>query len=290
MMFFTGCGIRVEVPTAHVGKIKTANGLSKDMKAPSSFRLPLGWFRAKPELIIVETSHFAKEENMELFMPKDKLKLNFDIRGTFSVSKSNANDVFENLVATQSDENRVLEISAAKVYDVYGKQVIRTKARSVLSKYTIKEILDNMDGISLEIKNACQAELDSAPLDIIRIGLANVKLPSVIVDAEENAKKREVAIQQAEANKQVSLKESEAALEVALKQQEIDLLEAETQVLVDKKLAEGVSEAFITQRSLKALEKLSTSNNKTIILLPYEAMKNPALLLGAMQEVNAKGE
>jgi len=40
LLLLSSCGKRVEVPTAHVGKIKTASGLEKDLKYPSSFRLP----------------------------------------------------------------------------------------------------------------------------------------------------------------------------------------------------------------------------------------------------------
>ena len=88
---------------------------------------------------------------------------------------------------------------------------------------------------------------------------------------------------QAEMVRLLALKQAEAALEVAVKQQQVDLKEAETQVLVNKKLAEGVNDAFVTQRALRSLQALAENEN-TVFFLPMEALKNPAMLLGAMGE------
>ena len=276
-----GCGARVEVPPAHVGKIKTANCIEEKLHTPSSFRLPFSMM-VRNQLLIVETSHFAVEEPLEIFMPKDKLVMTFDIRGTLSIAPDDANSIFENITA-QDQDLTVMTIPSKKVYDIYGTQVIRTKARAIVTQYGIYDVLENMDEISLEILNACREELSGTPLRIQRLALSNVKPPSIIVVAQEKAKEREVAIQQAEADKLVDIKEAEAALEVALKQQEVDLVEAETQVLVEKKLSESVSGAFVTQRALKALDKLAASEN-TIIFLPFEAMTNPAMMIGAFQK------
>jgi hypothetical protein len=79
------------------------------------------------------------------------------------------------------------------------------------------------------------------------------------------------------------LKEAESRLEVAKKQQEIDLLEAETQVLVEKKLAESVSKAFVTQRALKVMEVMAKSNNK-VFVIPNEALQNPSMMMGINME------
>jgi len=276
--FSAGCGTRVEVPPAHVGKVKTANGIEKQLYTPSSFRLPYSMF-VKNQLIIVETSHFAMTEVMEVFMPKDKLVMRFDVRGTYSISPEDSASIFDNVTAANQDAD-IMTISSKKVYDIYGLQVIRTKARAVVTQYDIYYVLDNMDAISIEIADACAVALKVTPLRIQRMGLANVKPPEIIITAQSKAKEREVAIQEAEANKLVSLKEAEAALEVAIKQQEVDLIEAETQVLVEKKLAESVSDAFVTQRALKALNKIMDSDN--VIFLPNEAMTNPQIMIGAI--------
>jgi F0F1-type ATP synthase epsilon subunit len=143
--------------------------------------------------------------------------------------------------------------------------------------------MENRDSISIELTAAVRAQLADTPIGVVQFGLADCQPPAVIVQAQENAKEREIAIQKAEANKQVALKEAEANYEVAIKQQQVDLKEAETQVLVERKLSEGVNKAFVAQRALRVLEKLADSDNK-VFFLPQETFSNPALILGAVQE------
>ena len=144
------------------------------------------------------------------------------------------------------------------------------------------QVMENREEISAELSKKVRARLKSTPITTIRFGLADVQPPKVIVDAQEAAKKREIEIQKAQADKIIKLTEAEAALEVAIKQQDVDLKEAETQVLVNKKLAEGVTQAWVTQRSLKVLEKLQNGNH--VILMPTEAYSNPAMMVGIMNK------
>jgi regulator of protease activity HflC (stomatin/prohibitin superfamily) len=279
------CGARVEVPTAHVGKIKTEAGLEEGLKYPSSFRLPASLV-VKNELVLVETSHFSVDEKIQLFMPKDQLNLTFDIRATMFIDPERSEELFARLTARQTDQDRVLLIPATTVYETYGSQLVRSKVRTVLSEYTIAEIMAKRETINDELAKA-MTDLFSGkkyPIGVIQFGLADIQYPEIIIKAQELAKEREVQIQTAEAQKAVQLKEAEAALEVARKQQEIDLVEAETQVLVEQKISEAVSEAFVTQRALKVLDKMADNPNKTFIL-PMEAFTQPEMLMGIYSDV-----
>lgn len=280
-LVLSGCGARVEVPTAHVGKVKTSDGLQEGLKYPSSFRLPPS-ATVRNELVLVETSHFPVEEKIKLFMPKDKLNLTFDVRGTMFISPEQSEELFERMTARrQSDNSRILLISSNDVYETYGKQLIRATVREIVSGYTIEEVMNSRASINDELAKSI-TELFSGkkyPLGVIQFGLADIQYPDVIVKAQELAKEREVAIETAEAQKQVALKEAEAELEVARKQQEVDLVEAETQVLVEAKLSEAVNDAFVTQRALKILDKMADNPSKTFVL-PMEAFAKPEMLMG----------
>lgn len=282
-LFFTSCGERVEVPTAHVGLVKTGDGIEEEIHEPSSFRLPAS-LMVKNQLILIETSHFAQKESMRLFMPKDNLNFEFDVRGTYSISKNSASALANKMTAKPDGENdRILEINSKSVYDIYVQPIIRSKVRSIIADYSIQEVMSNLEAVSTKLYTDVRKELEGSPIEIIRLALADAQPPSVIVEAQVEAKRREVAIQSAEADKQVSLKQSEAKLALALKQQEIDLIEAETQVLVEKKLNESVNTAFVTQRGLKILDNLAKSNNK-VIFLPQEALTNPSMMIGLTQQ------
>jgi regulator of protease activity HflC (stomatin/prohibitin superfamily) len=278
----TGCGEVVEIPPAHVGKKSTPSGLQEGIIPPSKIRFDFFCWICD-NIILAEASDYGVKETMKIFMPKDKLNVDLDVRGVFSVSNNeqNVEQVFARLTA-QKISDRVSKISMSEIYKTYGEPVVREAVRTVVTKYSIMQVMENRESISLELSKEVRKRLKTTPITTVRFGLADVQPPSVIVTAQEAAKKREIEIQQAEADKQVKLKEAEAALEVAIKQQEVDLKEAETQVLVNKKLAEGVTEAWVTQRSLKVLEKLQNGNN--VILIPTEAYKNPATMIGIMNK------
>lgn len=285
-VLLVGCGQSVEVPPAHVGKLSTESGLQEGIIQPSKFRLE-GMCINCDNLILVEASDHGTQESMLIYMPKDQLNLTVEVRGVFSISseKSNVEMVFARIPADRvEDESRVRIIPMTKVYNTYAQPVIRETARSILTGYTIAEVMENRDAISMQLAQEVRKRLVTTPITTIQFGLADVQPPEVIVKARENAKEREIAIQKAEANKQVSLKEAEAAFEVAVKQQQVDLKEAETQVLVNNKLTEGVNAAFVTQRWLKIMSTLAENPEGRVIILPYEAIGNPALMMGTLNQ------
>ena len=274
-----GCGKLVEVPPGHKGKIFTSGGFQPGVHSPSSIRLPYEHW-TEPAILIAEVSDQGKEEKMSIMIPKDNLLLTFDIRGTYSVSDDPTmlDIIFTKLTPTDS-KGSVRRIDFDRIYETYAAPVIRTRSREVMTRYKIEYILNNMDAVSIELNAAIQQDLSNTPMIARQLALANVEPPKIIIQAQEAAAAREIAIKQAEADKLVALKKAEAALEVAKKQQQVDLTEAETQVLVDKKLAEGVSEAWLRQRGLAVLERMAQGDNK-IIFLPTEALRNPGVMTG----------
>ena len=167
------------------------------------------------------------------------------------------------------------------VYETYAQPIIRETTRTIITKYNIKQVMENRDAIGQEVWQAVREKLKTTPITMVQFGLADVQPPAVIVAAQEATKEREIAILKAEADKSVALKIAEAAYEVAGKQQLVDLKEAETQVLVEQKLSSSVNRAFIAQRSLRVLEEIAKSPNK-VMFLPLEVFSNPALILGAV--------
>jgi hypothetical protein len=282
----TGCGKVVEVPAAHVGKKSTESGLQEGIIPPSKFRLK-GFCWTCDNLILCEASDYPVKETMKIFMPKDKLNLDVDVRGIFSISasESNVEKIFARIPAEPVND-RVSKISMKRVYATYGSPIVREAVRTIITRYTIMEVMENRDAISQELVGLVTKRLRTTPLTTMRFGLADVQPPAIIVKAQEAATKREIEIRQAEADKMVRLKEAEANLEVATKQQQVDLKEAETQVLVAQKLAQGVSPAWALQRGMKVLEKLENGNH--VILLPMEAFKNPALMMGIANKAFSK--
>ena len=277
-LFLQGCGKVVEVPPAHVGKILTKNGFQPDIVPPSKFRLPF-CIAYCDKLIVLQATDNKIYEKMELFMPKDKLVLKVDVRGTYSVSNDvkTVNTLFSRVtpkVVNGYDAHGV--ILARDVYAIYGQQAIRGIVRSQLSNYTIGEILSNRDAISQKIQEAITKKLKAThtPIIISRLELANITPPDVIVKAQEAAKKREIAIQQAEADAKVKMVEAERALEVAKKQRLVEREKALAIAEQNRIAAKSVTPELIKYRQLEIAEKvlLSFAENKSdnLIVLPVD--------------------
>ncbi len=276
-----GCvGPLVEVPTAHVGKVMTSSGLQKGVKKPSTFRLPANPFGSNPtELVLAEASDQQMVEGMTLFMPKDRLNLAFDVRGTYSIAseEERVNRIFARLTPKPRDEHTSI-IDFDEVYSIYGQQVVWTTSRAILVKYDIEYVMSHRAEISQELETEIRARLKDTPLSVVNFGLSKVQPPDLILEAQTAAKERKVAIDTAKADRLVKLTEANASLEVARKQQLVDLLEADTQRQVGLKLTKGVNQAFVHQRVLGILEVLSTGRDR-IVVLPEAALTNPALMM-----------
>lgn len=284
-IILVGCGPIVEVPPAHVAKRSTASGLQEGLILPGKIRLGMA-IGKYDNLILAQTADMSIKESMPVYMPKDQLNLTLEVRGVISVSpdEKNVEKLFARVVPKRTNKDRVTMIDMDTIYETYGQNPLREVSRVISTKYSIDEIMANRERIGQELFNAVKESLQNTPLTVIEFGFADLQPPQVVVTAQETKKTREVEILRAEADKAIALQKAEAALAVAIKQQEVDLKEAETQVLVDKKLAEGVSEAFVMQRALRVWDNLSTNDNKTIIILPAEAIRNPSIMMGVMNK------
>lgn len=273
----TGCGEKVQVPPAHVGKVLTKNGYQPESKPPSKFRLPVCWAYCD-KLVVAEVSDNGLTENMKLFMPKDKLVLKVEIRGTYSVPKdeSTVNALFDRLVAAETPNNDMYHavISAKKVYDTYAKQALLGIVRSELVEYTISEILQNREAIAQNIHTAIVDKMakSNIPLRISRFELADVDPPAVIVKAQEKAKEREIAIQQANADARVRMVQAERDLEVAKKNRLVEKEKALAIAEQNRIAASSVTPQLLMYRRIEAAEKIMTELSKSdnVIVVPSD--------------------
>ena len=267
------CAAPVEVPPAHVGKLSTDSGLQEGIIQPSKLKLE-GMCRSCDNLILAEASDFPATEKMVIFMPQDNLNLTVEVKGVFAITsdETNMNRVFSRVTAEPTDHKRVMLVPISKVYNTYAQNVIQKTTRSVITQYSIDHVMENRAAISEELTLAVLDRLKTTPIKPIEFGLADVQPPAIVVRAQEEAKQRRIDIQKARAEKEILIERANANLEVARTQQAADLVEAETQVLVNKKLAESVSDAFITQRTLKFMQTIAENDSKTLVI-PWEAMQ-----------------
>lgn len=276
-VFLTGCGEKVQVPPAHVGKILTKNGYAPESKPPSKFRLP-PCMAYCDKLVVAEVSDTGFRETMKLFMPKDKLNLDVEVRGTMSVPKDekSVNALFDRLVAQETPNGDMYHsiITAKQVYKTYGKQALRGIIRSELVKYNIADILKNRESISQNIHNAIVEKMKSTsiPLRISRFELSDIQPPSVIVKAQEAAKEREIAVQQANADAKVKMVQAERDLEIAKKNRLVEREKAMAIAEQNKIAAKSVTPELLMYRRLEVTENVMNALSKSdnVIVVPAD--------------------
>jgi hypothetical protein len=282
--YFLFRGELVTVPNAYVGKVKASSGFQEGLKGPSIFRLPTNLFGMNPtKLVIAEVSDNKVSEDVQnLFMPTDKLNLTFQIIGTFAVSseEEKIGQIYDRLPPTAvKGTDNVMAISFQQVYSTYGQQAVRTIAQEVVAKYSISQVLGNLDQVSQEIQTRVNQRLAPTPLSIKYCGLGTVVPPQLIIDAQEKAKKRQIEIETATAQKLVNLTKADAAYQVGLMRQQIELTEAETQGMINLVLSDSISPAYVAQRALKVLDSFASDSDVTF-LLSTKVFEDPASLLG----------
>ncbi|CCE24611.1 MULTISPECIES: SPFH domain-containing protein [Methylotuvimicrobium] len=263
-----GCGSKVEVPSAHVGKIMTQYGFKEGIVNTSKFRLEPCWAYCD-KLVVMNVSDIAKAEQMQLFMPKDKLNMAFDLRMTLAVKPEQYDELFSKIAPEQVGD--VESIPLDKVYQTYAQQIIRSEAREFLSNYTIAEISSSREAINSELSAKLSKSIgERTPFLVRYVGLADIRYPEIIVKAQENAAERREMIQQEEAQLEISKVQLERKLQEQRMQRAIDVEKAEAEAEVNKILAQSVTNEYIRYRSLNVLDKMSESNNK--VFIPMEML------------------
>jgi len=259
----SGCGERVEVPPAYVGKILTAEGYREDVVPPSKFRLPM-CLAYCDKLVVLETADRGIVESMKLFMPKDQLNMSFDIRATISISNDTktVHDIFDRVVASKNNK-----IGLSEVYNTYAQQKFRSVSRSVLSEYTINEVASNRAAVEQKLYDELVKALKPTPVKLLQLGLADVQFPEVIVKAKEIAKEREVEIEKAEAEKEIRLARADADLQVAIKEKEVRLQKAQTIREENLLVAKSVTGNYLKYRQLEVMEQVAKSGSAIYVPL-----------------------
>ena len=281
--YFLFRGALVTIPNAHVGKVKATSGFESQLRRPSIFRLPASWFGLNPsKLVIAQVSdNRVVEEIANLYMPLDKLNLSYQVVGTFAVSDKpeRIGALYDRLTPAGADDPNTMVISFDQVYGTYGQQAVRTISQEVVAQYSIEHVLNNLDSVSAEIQERINERLAETPISIKYCGLGTISPPGLIVEAQEKARKRQIEIETANAQKQVNLTKADAAYQVGLKRQQIQLTEAETQVMTNLVLSDSISPAYVAQRALKVLDGFATDSDVTF-LLSTKVFEDPASLLG----------
>ncbi|MEL7047414.1 MAG: SPFH domain-containing protein [Pseudomonadota bacterium] len=202
-------------------------------------------------------------------------------------------------------------ISAAKAaYEVDALEasiinLTMTNIRTVMGSMDLDELLSNLDQINAQLLHVVDAATESWGVKVTRIEIKDIDPPRDLVDAmgrqmkaerEKRAQileaegSRESAILEAEGEKQSAVLEAEGRREAAFKDAEAReraaQAEAKATEMVSNAIADGNVQAinyFVANNYVKALEKLATSPNQKVLMMPVEASSVIGSLAGVAE-------
>lgn len=245
-----GCGQKVEVPPAHIGKIMTKDGYQENVIPTSKFRLSQCWAYCD-RLVLLDVSDKAFHESMLIFIPEDKLNLGVAIRATLSINPKKAEELFT-AIAPKEENDYVSTIANEVVYKTYASQIIQTEVREYLSKYSIGEIASSNEKINADLRAQLSKIIEArTPFSVRYVGITDLKYPKIITDAQESAAERREAIQKEEAQLAISKAQLERQLQEARLQRAIEKERAETEAQSQSVLAQSVDSRVLQLRKLE---------------------------------------
>lgn len=246
-----GCGERVEVPPAHVGKIMTKDGYQENTIPTSRFRLPWCWTYCD-KLVLLNAADQAVSEELTVFMPEDKLNLKTTVKVTLSLDPKKVDPLFSSIAPIYDKDTDSTYIPLGKVYQTYAQQIIVTEAREYLSKYSISEIASNLERVNAELRDQLTKSIQArSPFTVRNVGITNVDYPKIITEAQENAAERREKIQQEEAQLAISKVQLERELQETRLRRQIELEKAQIEAKAQEIQRSVVDDKVLELRRLE---------------------------------------
>ena len=250
VVVLAGCGQKVEVPPAHVGKIMTKDGYQEQLIPTSKFRLSPCWAYCD-RLVLLDVSDKAYQESLSIFIPEDKLNLDVAVRATLSINPQKTTELF-NTIAPTSAVGDLSIIENEQIYRTYASQIIQAEVREYLSKFSISEIASSNERINADLRSVLSKVIEErTPFAVRYVGITNFKYPKIITDAQESAAERREAIQKEEAQLAISKAQLERELQEARLNRAIEKEKAETEAIAQQVLAQSVDNRVLELRKLE---------------------------------------
>ncbi len=167
------------------------------------------------------------------------------------------------------------------------RNMVQTSLRSIIGGMDLNQALTSRDRIKAELKEAIADEAMDWGLTVKSVEIQDIKPSSNMQDAMERQaaaeRERVAVVTEAEGAKQSLILNAEARLEAARKDAEAQMIGAKASAESIKMITEAVKENnasamfLLGDRYITALQKMSTSNNSKVVVMPGDlvgAVKN----------------
>ncbi len=171
------------------------------------------------------------------------------------------------------------------------RNMVQTSLRSIIGGMDLNEALSSRDRIKAALKNAIADEAVDWGLTVKSVEIQDIKpSPNMqkAMEMQAAAERERVAlVTRSEGEKQAIILNAEARLEAARKDAEAQKVAAEASAEAMRMIGEAVKQSsssatfLLGDRYIQAVQKLSTSENGKIVLLPGDIIAAVKNLLGS---------
>ncbi|MDI1298363.1 SPFH domain-containing protein [Methylotenera sp.] len=170
------------------------------------------------------------------------------------------------------------------------RNMVQTSLRSIIGGMDLNQALTSRDRIKAELKEAIADEAQDWGLTVKSVEIQDIKPSPNMQDAMERQaaaeRERVAVVTEAEGAKQSLILNAEARLEAARKDAEAQMVAAKASAESIKFITEAIKENnasamfLLGDRYIHALEKMSTSGNSKIVVMPGDLVSAVKSLVG----------
>ena len=170
------------------------------------------------------------------------------------------------------------------------RNMVQTSLRSIIGGMDLNQALTSRDRIKAELKTAIADEAQDWGLTVKSVEIQDIKPSSNMQDAMERQaaaeRERVAVVTEAEGAKQSLILNAEARLEAARKDAEAQMVAAQASAESIKFITEAVKENnasamfLLGDRYITALQKMSTSENSKVVVMPGDLVGAVKSLVG----------
>lgn len=170
------------------------------------------------------------------------------------------------------------------------RNMVQTSLRSIIGGMDLNQALTSRDRIKAELKEAIADEAQDWGLTVKSVEIQDIKPSSNMQDAMERQaaaeRERVAVVTEAEGAKQSLILNAEARLEAARKDAEAQMVAAKASAESIKFITEAVKENnasamfLLGDRYITALQKMSTSENSKVVVMPGDLVGAVKSLVG----------
>ena len=256
-----GCsGQSVEIPSGNVGKIQTKDGFQAGIRKASKFRLE-NCYKFCDRLVTLDVSDSQYKLSFSTYMPKDELTMGYSVEMMLGVKAKKYDMVFTN-VPFVADSDRFGYIKQSDVYARYARPILNTEIPAIMSNFTIGQVASERAKVNSFVKAKINEKLAQTPFIVKHVGLVKVDYPEIITKAKERAAERKEQEDIIKQQRELDLLQIETDLMVDQKRREVEIQKAKTKALIAKQLMTPQYETLLKYETLQAMAK---SSNKVIV-------------------------